>query len=160
MDTTHQKEEDLSSITITTTPLNKTTIPLQPNTVKYRKQISSIVTDINSELNKLLASSATVKNILDVEADLVFLTKKIQEIKKALVEKNNEPQFSSSHVTRIHKGMEKLIDIASKNEISEEDQKLILKELRVNIGEANGLVVIVKKALFQSDNLDRFNFDK
>lgn len=140
----------------------KSTNELQPRVAshtaaKYRNKVNSTVTEINNELNKILSSGSTIKNIKGLEEDMSILTRKITEVKKALAGVKKEPEIHSPHATKIYRSMEKLIEIANRYEINENDQKEIISELRKNIGEANGVVSLIKKALEKSEKSEDFN---
>lgn len=124
---------------------------------KYRKKVNSTVTEINNELNKILSSGSTVKNIKGLEEDMTILTRKINEVKKALAGVKKEPEISNPHAAKIYRSMEKLIEIANRHEINENDQKEIISELRTNLGEANSVVSLIKKALEKSEKSEDFN---
>ncbi|MCY9860935.1 hypothetical protein OTK49_00070 [Vibrio coralliirubri] len=124
---------------------------------KYRKKVNSTVTEINNELNKILSSGSTIKNINGLEEDMSVLTKKVNEVKKALSGIKKEPEISNPHAAKIYRAMDKLIEIANRHEVNENDQKEIISELRTNLGEANSVINLIKKALDKSEKSEDFN---
>ncbi|MEH0791267.1 hypothetical protein KW882_03040 [Vibrio parahaemolyticus] len=119
--------------------------------VRYKKKVESTVTEINNELNKILSSGSTIKNINDLESDMAILAKKSAEVRKAMNGGKKEPKIHSPNAAKIYRAMDKLIEISLRHDIDENDKKAILNELRSNLGEASNFVALVKKALKKPD---------
>lgn len=124
------------------------------NDAKYKKRVESTVTEINNELNKILSSSSAIKNIDDLEADMTILAKKSAEVRKAMNGGKKEPKIHSLSAAKIYRAMDKLIEIALRHDIEENDKKAIIKELKSNLGEATNFVALVKKALKKPDGFE------
>lgn len=124
---------------------------------KYEKRVVSAVTDINNELNKILRSSSSSKNLNGIEGDLIILQKKINDVRKAFYEKKNLPELSSSNAEKIYIQLDKLIEISQQNEILNDDKEKIITEVKGNLHKVINIVATFKKALAETKKPEGFS---